>query len=225
MATWFLRSVGTASALASILMLGLVSARESATKVTPLFDGKSFEGWEGDTESTWRIEDGMIRGGSLEKRVPRNEFLCTKQIFENFELRVHYKLVGTEGFINGGVQFRTRRLPASHEVEGYQADLGMGHDGSLYDESRRKRVLVRPSPEVLARALKKDDWNEYRIRAEGPRIRLWLNGVPTIDYTETEANIPLAGIIGLQIHGGCKAVVHYKDITIETLPSSPASTH
>ncbi len=221
MATWSLRSAGTTSTLAVILMIGLASARESATRATPLFDGNSFEGWEGDTETTWRIEDGMIRAGSLEKRVPRNEFLCTKQTFENFELRVNYKLVGTEGFVNGGIQFRTRRLPASHEVEGYQADLGMGYDGALYDESRRNRVLARPSPEVLAKALKKDDWNEYRIRAEGPRIRFWLNGVPTIDFTETEKDIPRAGIIALQIHGGCKAVVHYRNILIEPLPSSP----
>jgi hypothetical protein len=108
-----LRCKGTTFGLAAILTLGLAAAEEPTTRARPLFDGKSFEGWEGDTETTWRIEDGMILGGSLKKPVPRNEFLCTKQSYENFELRVRYKLVGTQGFVNGGVQFRTRRIPGS----------------------------------------------------------------------------------------------------------------
>ena len=185
----------------------------------PLFDGKTFAGWEGDTHKTWRIEEGAIVGGSLEETVPRNEFLATTREFGDFELTLQYKLVGTEGFINGGVQFRSERIPNHHEVIGYQADLGMGFDGALYDESRRKRVLAQPSRDVLAKALRQDDWNEYRIRAEGARIRLWLNGVPTVDYTEEDAEIAAKGIIALQIHGGCKALVRFKDIRIEELPS------
>jgi hypothetical protein len=213
--------MGTTFGLAAILTLGLAAAEGPSTKATPLFDGKSFEGWEGDTEKTWRVQDGMILGGSLTRTVPRNEFLCTKRSYEDFELRVKYKLVGTQGFVNGGVQFRSRRIPDSHEVIGYQADLGAGYDGALYDESRRNRILARPSQEVLSKALKADDWNEYRIRVGGPRIRLWLNGVPTVDYTEKDDRIPRTGNIGLQIHGGCKAIAHYKDIMIETLPATP----
>jgi hypothetical protein len=97
----------------------------------------------------------------------------------------------------------------------------MGYDGALYDESRRNRVLARPSREVLAKALKQDDWNDYRIRVEGPRIQLWLNGVPTVDYIEKDHKIPRSGIIGLQIHGGCKAIAQYKDLMIEVLPETP----
>lgn len=189
-----------------------------------LFDGKTFAGWEGDTDKTWRIEDGAIVGGSLEVTVPRNEFLATTREFENFELRLKYKLTGVEGFINGGVQFRTQRIPNHHEVRGYQADLGAGYDGHLYDESRRNRMLASPAPETLKKALKKDDWNEYRIRAEGPRIQLWLNGVPTVDYTEADPTIPRQGVIALQIHGGCKAIVRYKDITLQELPPSKSAT-
>ncbi len=43
------------------------------TKPVSLFDGKTFAGWEGDTDKTWKIEDGAIVGGSLEEVVPRNE--------------------------------------------------------------------------------------------------------------------------------------------------------
>ena len=58
----------------SALLLALSAAARAAEPVS-LFDGKTFAGWEGDTEKTWRIEDGAIVGGSLDSTVPRNEFL------------------------------------------------------------------------------------------------------------------------------------------------------
>jgi hypothetical protein len=41
----------------------------------------------------------------------------------------------------------------------------------------------------------------------------------TVDYTEPEEGIPQRGLIALQIHGGGKAEVRYKDIEIEELPA------
>ena len=78
---------------------------------------------------------------------------------------------------------------------------------------------AQPDKAVIEKLVKYDDWNEYVIRCEGPRIRLWLNGKPTVDYTEEDEKIEKSGIIGLQIHGGAKAKVYYKDITIEELPA------
>jgi hypothetical protein len=98
---------------------------------TPLFDGKTFTGWEGDTKNTWRIEDDALVAGTLEKPQAENDFLATTKQFANFELTLKWKLDGTKGFVNGGVQFRTKRIPGSHEVSGYQADLGAGYDGAL----------------------------------------------------------------------------------------------
>jgi hypothetical protein len=187
-------------------------------KPVSLFDGRSFAGWEGDTTNTWRIQDGAIVGGSLTVQVPRNEFLTTTRPFGDFVLRVRFKLVGSEGFVNGGVQFRSRRLEKpAHEMTCYQADLGDKYWGSLYDESRRNKTLVAPEEKLIGEILKRGDWNEYEIRAEGPRIRLSINGRQTIDYTEADAKIPREGLIGLQIHGGGKAEAWYKDITIEEL--------
>ena len=94
-------------------------------KATPLFDGRSFRGWEGDTVKTWRIENGSIVGGSLHETVPRNNFLCTRRSYSNFILRLKFKLIGNSGFVNAGVQFRSQRLTdPAHEMIGYQADIG-----------------------------------------------------------------------------------------------------
>ncbi len=190
----------------------------------PLFDGKSFAGWEGQTDKVWRIEDGALIAGSLDQPQEKNDFLATKQSFTNFDLRLKWKLEGSQGFVNGGVQFRSRRIPHHHEVIGYQADLGAGYDGALYDESRRRKMLAQPSAEVLQKARKPlGEWNDYRIRAEGTRIQIWLNGVQTVDYTETEPGIDLTGHIAVQIHGNCTARVAYKDLQIEELPAPAAS--
>lgn len=187
----------------------------------PLFDGKTFTGWEGDTGSVWRIEDGALVAGSLEEKQEKNNFLATEKKYGDFELTLKWKLEGTEGFVNGGVQFRTVRIPNHHEVSGYQADLGKGYDGALYDESRRKKMMAQPTPEVLAKAQKPlGEWNDYRIRAEGKRIQIWLNGVQTVDYTEAEPNIDTTGIIAVQIHGGATSIVRYKDLMIEELAAN-----
>ena len=186
-----------------------------------LFDGKTLDGWEGDAK-WWRVEDGAITGGSLTEQVPRNEFLATKKQFHNFELRLKIKLTGAGGFVNSGVQVRSIRVPGSSEMSGYQVDAGEGWWGKLYDESRRNKVIGEPvDAEAAAKAARRDDWNEYRIRCEGPRLQAWINGVATLDYTEADPKIPQNGLIGLQVHGGGKALVQFKEITIEELPPTP----
>lgn len=196
-----------------------VASTVLAAEPVPFFDGKTFAGWEGDTAKTWKVEDGVITAGSLDVTVPRNEFLCTTRTYGDFELKVQFKLVGDKARANAGIQFRTKRIPNHHEVSGYQADVGQQYWGALYDESRRNKVLAKPDEKLLAGLVKHDDWNEYTIRCEGPRVQLWLNGKQTVDYTETDTQIDRTGVIGLQIHGGAKARVYYKDVRIEELPA------
>jgi len=201
----------------SLLMILLVASllvAEDESKAVALFDGETFAGWEGNRD-VFRIDDGAVVGGSLAKPVARNEFLCTTREYGDFELRLKFKLLGKGA--NAGVQFRSRRIADHHEVIGYQADLGDGWWGCLYDESRRKRVLAQADAEELAKVLKPDDWNEYVIRCEGRRIRLWINGFQTVDYTEPDATIEQRGLIGLQIHGGPPSEAWYKEITIREL--------
>ena len=186
---------------------------------TSIFDGKTLEGWEG-SEKIWKVTDGAIVGGSLSQQVAQNEFLATKKSYGDFDLKLKFKLVGTEGFVNSGVQFRSVRIPnPPNEMSGYQADLGdPSWWGSLYDESRRNKVLVASDMAKVSPVLKKGDWNEYHIRCEGPRIQLWINGVQTVDYTEPDDKTARDGKIAVQIHGGGKSEAWFKDIMIEELP-------
>jgi hypothetical protein len=187
-----------------------------AGEAMAIFDGKTLNGWEGNT-NYWRVENGSIVAGWIERKQPLNDFLATRREFGNFELRLQYKLEGTNGFVNGGVQFWSQRVPNNFEVSGYQADLGADTDGNLYDESRRNRNVAEAKKETRQKALKLGDWNDYRIRAEGAHIQLWLNGVKTVDYVEADASIPQRGIIALQIHGGAYTRVQYRNLVLEEL--------
>jgi len=184
-----------------------------------LFDGKTSEGWEGNLK-VFRVEDGAIVGGNMTERVARNEFLCTEKEYGDFELRLKFKLLGKGS--NAGIQVRSRRIPDHHEMIGYQADMGDGWWGCLYDESRRRRVLAGPPKPERGKNIKREGWNDYRIRCEGKRIQLWINGQQTVDYAEPDEKIPLTGLIGLQIHGGPPSEAWYKDITIEELVPAKA---
>jgi hypothetical protein len=158
-------------------------------------------------------------GGSLKDKIAHNEFLCTKERYGDFELRLAARLVGKGQ--NAGVQFRSERIKDHFEVIGYQCDMGAGQGksiwGALYDESRRKKFLAEGDQEKLVKAVNADDWNDLVIRCEGPRVQIWVNGLQTVDYTEGDKEVTATGLIALQIHGGEPAEASYKNIRVRPL--------
>jgi hypothetical protein len=210
MQTW-LATMAVAASLTYLPVMG------QGTRPAPvsLFDGKTLSGWEGNA-AIFRVQDGAIVGGSLRDKIVRNEFICSTKTYGDFELRLRFKLLGGDA-ANAGVQFRTRRIPDNHEVSGYQADMGVGWWGALYDESRRNKVLQGPDQERMKGVIKSGDWNDYVIRAVGPRIQLSINGVQTVDYVEADTSVENRGLICPQIHAGPPSEAWYKDITITEL--------
>lgn len=194
------------------------SSKSDETGFVSLFDGKSTSGWEGPME-WFRIEDKAVVGGTLAKPIPHNYFLCTTENYGDFELRLEVKVVGDNA--NAGIQFRTKRIEGSSEVEGYQADVGGVGDrlvwGSLYDESRRRKFMAEADAKVIKATVKPNDWNDYRIRCVGPKVELFLNGVQTVSFVEEDDEIGRAGVIGLQIHSGPPTEAWYRNIRIKTL--------
>jgi hypothetical protein len=180
----------------------------------PLFNGKNLDDFLVDTPGLWRVENGEIVGVSTGLKY--NDFLRTRKHYANFVLRLKFKMTDSTGKANSGIQFRSKPMPDSHEVIGYQADIGQQYWGCLYDESRRKRVLAQASPESLA-GLDKAGWNEYVITADGNHVTLELNGRKTVDWTETEPAIEQTGFIALQLHGGPPLEMRFKDLQIRVL--------
>lgn len=177
-----------------------------------LFNGEDLSGWEGDP-FLWRVEDGLLIGRS--PGIAYNDFLTTTKEFSDFILRFEIQLVGNVG--NSGVQFRSRRVKGSMEMIGYQADVGPSWWGSLYDESRRRVTLARPTEASLRRALKPKGWNDYEVLAINRRIVLKLNGRVTVDYTEEDESLDQTGLIGLQVHSGPPLEVRFRNIRVQEL--------
>lgn len=200
--------------LAVTLAAVLCAAAPSSKGFKPLFNGKNLNDFIVDTPGLWRVESGTIIGVS--PGLKYNDFLRTRKLYRNFVLKAKFRMVDATGKANSGIQFRSKPMPGSHEVIGYQADLGQNYWGCLYDESRRKKVLVQATPESLA-GLDKAGWNEYVVTANGPHITLELNGKKTVDYTETEPGIEDSGFIALQLHGGPPLEMHFKDLLIKEL--------
>ena len=116
--------------------------------------------------------------------------------------------------------FRSQRVPNSHDVFGYQADIGQQYWGSLeisYEESRRNRIVVDARKAGVENILKKKGWNEYVIRCQRDRIVLELNGLRTADYRETDPSIARSGIIALQLHGSGPQEIQFKNIRLKIL--------
>ena len=202
-------------------MLGCFGEQKPDTNMAfSLFDGKSFAGWEGDF-NWFRIEDGSIVAGSLEKEIPHNMFLCTTKEYEDFELKLEIKLVGPGD--NSGVQFRSRRIPGGPEVSGYQADAGgpIGDFGvvwgSLYDEARRNRMLVTANQEEIKKVYRPHDWNKIVVKCQENHIQVWINGYRSVDYTEDDESIEKKGIIGFQLHAGAPTEARFRNIILTEL--------
>ena len=205
--------------LCSGVVLCVLVGATGCDRPVALFDGSSLMGWEGETNSVWRVQDGVIVGGSLEGN-PQNEFLATRTTYTNFHLKFEFKLIGDLGCANSGVQFRSKRIAKpANEMSGYQADIGQKYTGCLYDESRRNRVLAQADVEAVKAVFKPGEWNSYDVVAIGPEVTLSINGHQTSHWIETDAGISDSGQIALQIHGRCKAQVAFRNITIQVLPS------
>jgi len=87
---------------------------------TPLFDGKTLNGWSGD--SNWKVEDGAITVESTCEKPTGTIYLVWKGgEAADFELKMEMK--GT-GAINGGVQYRGWIAPKPPRPAGAGAGAG-----------------------------------------------------------------------------------------------------
>ncbi len=215
-------------------LLFLLCALAGAQTWTPLFDGKTLDGWEVcNGYATYRVEDGAIVGTTAEGSP--NSFLCTKREYGDFILELE---TWTDPALNSGIQIRSHRYPdegpilvfekgkwverkvPKGRVYGYQVEIAnekSGSSGGIYDEARRGWLHNIASDPAASKAFKDNQWNHYRIEARGDTIRVWVNGVPCAHLTDP---VDLSGFIALQVHsykGEKPAQVRWRNIRIQDL--------
>lgn len=205
--------------LSLIVSLPSTLAAQTSSRDQSLFDGKSLNGWKVTDPrhaSLWRVVDSVLTGGDGIQKIPQNTYIQTVREFGDFEFRCLFRLSGdpSTGMINSGIQYRSKVIDGN--MVGYQADIGNGYWGDIYDEHRRGK-LVGGDLSTLRRILKEDGWNSYIVRVKGNHHTLYINGVKTCEYVEGDSSIPARGIIAIQLHSGGAARIQFRDITITEL--------
>src|SRR5690606_24150035 len=169
-------------------------------------DGRTLARWRGN-EKLWSVENGEIVGES--PGISRNEFLIGDLLVRDFRLTFEVRLEPNAG--NSGVQFRSEALPRG-DVRGYQADIGQGWWGKLYEEHGRELLWSESGEKHVRRG----EWNRYEILAVGSRIRTRINGELCVDLDDKEG--AREGIIALQLHSGGAMEVRFRRFELEVDP-------
>ncbi len=178
--------------------------RASAATAHQFLDGRSLANWTG--ADCWRVENGEIVGHTA--GLAHNEFLRSSLELGDFVLDFEVRLVGDAG--NSGVQFRSRVLEGG-DVAGYQADIGPGWWGKLYEEHGREVLWGKDHESAVVR----DGWNRYRIEARGSRIRTWINDSACVDLDDPKG--ARRGIVALQLHSGGPTEIRFRNFSLTVL--------
>jgi hypothetical protein len=196
--------------LAAMMLAGAASAAESG--FTPLFDGKTLQGWHALPGGTWQVQDGAIVGTS-DKTETRHGLLLSDKTYGDFTVRLKFKVL--KG--NSGFYFRSEKVNGAVGVHGFQAEVANDPTvGGLYETGGRAWV-AQPDPALTKKIYKPGDWNQLTVAAHGRHIVVHLNGKKTAELTDDPGRPE--GHFALQLHGGQDMEVMFKDIEIQTEPT------
>lgn len=228
----------TTLGLAALVFVGQAVAAEKGFET--IFDGKTLKGWNGDPKF-WSVKDGAITGKTTKENPTKgNTFIIWEGKTGNFDLRLDYKIIGG----NSGIQYRSFKAdgPDEWRIGGYQADFEAGDtfSGICYGERFRGILSLRGKKTTLtvgddgklkkeveefakdadiAKAIKKEDWNSYRIVARNFNLTHYINGVKTTQVIDRDRKTRRAeGLLALQLHAGPPMNVQFKNIRIKELP-------
>jgi 3-keto-disaccharide hydrolase len=204
-----------------ILCLGTIPAHAAEAKWTPLFDGRTFDGWTAaEHPGSFSVEDGAIRA-----RGPRAHLFYVGDgdaSFSDFELRLE---VNARPGANSGIYFHTRRQDAGWPERGYEAQIDNTHVSEGGPGSSRTGSLVGVR-NILRSPAQDDTWFTYLIRVEANRIQLLIDGTLIVDYVEPEDPPRSAANSGRRLSSGTFALqshdpdsdVRFRNIEVRELP-------
>ncbi|MCK6447608.1 MAG: DUF1080 domain-containing protein [Planctomycetes bacterium] len=195
----------------------------------PLFDGKTLEGWEVNGPA----EGVEVKGGAIVISSGHGE-LRSKGDYRDFELCADFQL---SKLCNSGVFLRAERSDANPAFSGCEVQVLDDYNwesasgSKLADYQFTGGLYGSVAPAVKGALKLAPEWNTYRIRFEGSRIRTELNGALLYDVDTTTVHVPAdtkpfaerakSGFIGLQRHGAAKdgeaTFVAYKNLFVKKL--------
>jgi hypothetical protein len=230
-----------ASSFAVAQQQAMPTTNPAETGFTPIFNGTSLDGWEGDSKY-WRAENGVLIGEITPGNTIRtNSFIIWRGGKpKDFELKLDYR-ISAQG--NSGVNYRSSDVEGVPlALKGYQFDIDgqrrnngdTRHTGNNYEERGRTFMALRGQlthavPDgkrevlstigdykALGQLIKNDDWNSLHIIARGNTLIHILNGqVMDVLIDDDEKNRTMDGFIGVQVHQGPPMKVEYRNIRLK----------
>lgn len=210
-----------------------------------LFNGRNLDGWSGLKE-IWSVQDGAITMNATQENVPKAfTSLIWNHEVKDFEFTCKFRFLSADSkaWRVSGIQFRSRmHNAATFSLAGYNAELdydwrytgGLGEKlGRDLATRRGERVILKDSgnvrkpagevvdtfgtPDDIGRRIKRDEWSENKIVAAGPRIQIFVNGLPTIDVIDETNDAPKSGMLGLGNFFSSVMTLQFKDLELYEL--------
>lgn len=232
------------------LLVTACGSAMAASEWTPLFNGKTLDGWvKRGGKAAYSVEDGSIVGTSTLNT--ENTFLCTPRDYADFILEYEFKV---DPKLNSGVQIRSQcfdkpveivsagktiKVPANR-VHGYQIEIDpepakdRWWSAGIYEEACRGWLypgICDGDPKAFTdqgrKLFKQNDWNKVRVEAIGDSIKTTLNGTPCASIKDART---ASGFIGLQVHGIGKdqskdgTQVRWRNLRIQEIAATQVNT-
>jgi hypothetical protein len=196
------------------LPMGETPSGTKSNTFVQIFDGKTLNGWTGDT-NIWKVRDGAIVGRISPSANPPRSYISTKDTYRNFVLTARFKPAG------GDAGFLFRGKP--NWFYALQVPVGDVKPGAFWDESpveRKGKLNSIVNEARAASVIRQNDWNDIKITANGDRFECEINGQPA--FKTNYSSGPASGVISLKIktsgQSTANAEAAFRDIKIARLP-------
>jgi Domain of Unknown Function (DUF1080) len=197
------------SALMIVILAQIAPAAEEKDDLKPIFNGKDLSGWKAPSDTYWKVVDGVLVGENDEMK--KGSMLYTEKSYRDLILEADARW---NGEIDSGFMIRKPQIQLQI---GVSRSLKKDMTGSFYAHGGYPEA---GQAKNAAKQIKVGEWTKIRLQAVGPKYTVWLNGEKAVEYEDPA--FPNAAPIGLQIHGGLKMKVEFKNIRVKELDTPVA---
>ena len=173
------------------------SAAAQGSGWTTLFDGSSLAAFDAIGDANWELADGIVSADS------GSGFLVTKSSWGNFEMTLEFWV---DEPANSGIFIRCADPSTVRDTNSYEVNI---YDTRADQTYRTGGIVHIAAPASVINS--GGHWNSYRIRAEGSRLRVTLNGIETVDARDDQF---AQGPIALQYAAG---TVRFRNVLVRSL--------
>ena len=154
----------------------------SETKVR-LFNTQSLDGWQGQKEKYWSVQDATIIGKNTAENAPKaSTYLVTDKSYKNFRLIFESKLVESE--MHTGIAFWGKTVEMEGDPFSFGGHLVMYPSAYGFYDLYGRNSIYKDEKGIAKSVGKQHDWNRMEILAIAPRIRHVINGKLVADWSE-----------------------------------------